>query len=547
MSELEERLAEFLAEALEQLEQGVSVDPVKWFPHAPNLLARARRMLQELQELQELVPDLDCSRKSSIGSAVLSQTAPWLFGFTIIAKLGEGAFGEVWLAEDQSLERFVALKTLKTMGEEKDRPGRLAALRQDALRLANIEHPNVVRVYNWCDTDQAPFLVLQYVRGQSLHELVAQKGSLPWERAVRYATDVGEALAEVHQMGVVHRDVKPANILWNPRKDEVFLTDFGIAVRLTDAAWELAGTPLFMAPEAFAGEVEFSMDVYSLAASLFWLLTGEAPFHGKTWQEIALNSRDGLAKTDPRVTGMPEEVEQLIRSGLSPLARTRPTMEDYARSLRGTLNQRLLDTIHPKPSQCQPNAQPESQPGSSSGKCQRPIELSISRWTPEAGFTTMMQSERKETKGYMTRDIQRVPKPPPQVHLQTGDQIRIAVHGHQSGYFALINVGPTGNFNLLEPSDINTPWPEIAPAETIVICDLVLAPPAGQERILAIWSKTSRPVRQEELESFVGRQTRVMPRPYYATRDIVSLEKALHGLPNEDWAVVALELDHHSS
>ena len=90
---------------------------------------------------------------------------------------------------------------------------------------------------------------MQYVSGGSLSDLLKSEGPLDWQRAARYVADVGEGLLEVHARGIIHRDVKPANILWDPRKDEALLTDFGIAARLTDPA-NVAGSIPYMAPEA---------------------------------------------------------------------------------------------------------------------------------------------------------------------------------------------------------------------------------------------------------------------------------------------------------
>ena len=137
--------------------------------------------------------------------------------------------------------------------------------------MTQVEHPNIVRVYAWLTVGDQHYLVMQYVSGGSLSDLLKSEGPLDWQRAARYVADVGEGLLEVHARGIVHRDVKPANILWDPRRDEALLTDFGIAARLADPA-DVAGSIPYMAPEALDGRVSPSLDVYSLAATFFHLV-----------------------------------------------------------------------------------------------------------------------------------------------------------------------------------------------------------------------------------------------------------------------------------
>ena len=120
--------------------------------------------------------------------------------------------------------------------------------------MTQVEHPNVVRVHAWLTVHDQHYLVMQYVSGGSLSDLLKNDGPLDWHRAARYIADVGEGLLEVHGRGIVHRDVKPANILWDSKRDEALLTDFGVAAGLTDPA-NIAGSIPYMAPEALEGSV----------------------------------------------------------------------------------------------------------------------------------------------------------------------------------------------------------------------------------------------------------------------------------------------------
>ncbi len=241
---------------------------------------------------------------------------PHLPGYRVYKYLGAGAFGEVWLAQDLNLPRVVAAKTLKLGVTTNERANALEALRQDAYLMTQVEHPNVVRVHAWLTVQDHHYLVMQYVSGGSLSDLMKREGPLDWQRAARYVADVGEGLLEVHAREIVHRDVKPANILWDPRTDEALLTDFGVAARLADLA-NIAGSIPYMAPEAFEGRVSPSLDVYSLAATFFHLVTGSSPFPSSRIADLKEAISRGLPDPDKRCEGLPEPLERIIRDGLA--------------------------------------------------------------------------------------------------------------------------------------------------------------------------------------------------------------------------------------
>src|SRR5262249_37428917 len=155
---------------------------------------------------------------------------------------------KVWLARDLFLNRPVALKTFRGSGG--DLGPKLLALQNEARILAQFRHPHLVEVHAWRRVGCAHYLVLQYVPGGSLERRVRAEGALCWTQAARYVADVGEGLMTVHAQGVVHRDVKPGNLLWDPTRDEALLTDFGVSALLSSHGG-VAGTPLYMAPEAF--------------------------------------------------------------------------------------------------------------------------------------------------------------------------------------------------------------------------------------------------------------------------------------------------------
>src|SRR5262245_8333270 len=288
---------------------------------------------------------LEDSEPVPVSSDPSGSTMPVVPGYQILRLLGSGGFSEVWLAEDLNLfQRPVALKMIRHRTVPERRRGALLALRNEAELLVRVRHPNLVQVLGWVDSEQDPVLVLQYVPGGSLADRLKREGRLDWQTAARYVADVGEGLLSVQARGIVHRDVKPANILWDPEIDEALLTDLGVGVRLAEPAG-LGGTIPYMAPEAFDGQVSPALDVYGLAATLFTLVTGQRPFPGPRIADLRLQAVEGLPEPDPRCAGLPEPLERIVRAGLSAEPPSRPSLEAFVATLRGTLNRLLVDTL----------------------------------------------------------------------------------------------------------------------------------------------------------------------------------------------------------
>ncbi|MEA2180752.1 MAG: serine/threonine kinase PknH, partial [Solirubrobacteraceae bacterium] len=201
-------------------------------------------------------------------------------GYRVGGVLGKGGMGVVYEARQLSLDRSVALKVL--IPELSADPGFRERFRREGLIQARIDHPNIVAVYEAGDHDGALFLVMRLVRGTTLKELITP-GGLDAARALRLLRPVADALDAAHDAGLVHRDIKPQNILVGAR-DHVFLADFGLT-RTGDRASGLTrsgqwlGTPDYMAPEQIRGETPApAVDQYAIAAVLHECLTGEVPF-----------------------------------------------------------------------------------------------------------------------------------------------------------------------------------------------------------------------------------------------------------------------------
>jgi hypothetical protein len=204
-------------------------------------------------------------------------------------QLGSGASATVWLAFDTELERRIAVKVLADgRGEDADR---LERFRREARSLAKLGHPHIVRVIDSGEQDETPYIVLEYVAGETLKERVKREGRLPVDQAIAYAIEVARALAAAHGQGIVHRDVKSQNILLDPDSGAK-LTDFGIARSGTEVALtqggRVLGTTDYVSPEQALGhEVTGQSDLYSLGIVLFEALTGAVPFLGPSQLAVA--------------------------------------------------------------------------------------------------------------------------------------------------------------------------------------------------------------------------------------------------------------------
>jgi hypothetical protein len=210
--------------------------------------------------------------------------------YRVIAPLGEGGMATLWRAMDEQLDREVAVKLLRPQyGND---PGFAARFKQEARSAGSLSHPNIVSVYDY-GTDAetgGQFIVMQLVDGEDLAAILHKHGRLETDDAVRIAIGVASALEAAHRRGIVHRDVKPGNILID---QDVKVTDFGIARAVSEASMTVTGTTLgsvhYFSPEQARGdEVTGQSDVYALGIVLYEMLTGRRPFEGDSAAGVAL-------------------------------------------------------------------------------------------------------------------------------------------------------------------------------------------------------------------------------------------------------------------
>ncbi|PJA16817.1 MAG: hypothetical protein COX65_01785 [Elusimicrobia bacterium CG_4_10_14_0_2_um_filter_56_8] len=210
-------------------------------------------------------------------------------GCKIICKLGQGGMGSVYKAHQEALDKFVCVKLLAPDLAREQR--NIDFFLREARSAAKLDHPNIVHVYNFGQENGSYFILMSYVEGKTLQDLVEEKGSLQVKEATEIMSGVLKGLGHAHSKSIIHRDIKPSNILVgtdsNPR-----IVDFGLARSITEEkqltmAGEMVGTAYFMSPEqGLAGTVDARADLYAAGATYFYILTGRYPFDGKSSIEV---------------------------------------------------------------------------------------------------------------------------------------------------------------------------------------------------------------------------------------------------------------------
>ena len=227
--------------------------------------------------------------RRSIGTKRHDVIGETIGSYKILSQLGAGAMGEVYLAEHRHLKRKAAVKLLAP--EIVGRPDLLERFFLEARATSAIDHPGIVQVFD-CEVDATgrPYIVMEYLEGETLAATLARRGALPGATVARLARGMAEALEAAHAKGIVHRDIKPENIFVQAQPpDSVKLVDFGIAKLAGDFRagqvhqtrnGAMMGTPLYMSPEQCrdSGKIDFRTDLYSLGCVIYEMLTGRPPF-----------------------------------------------------------------------------------------------------------------------------------------------------------------------------------------------------------------------------------------------------------------------------
>lgn len=254
--------------------------------------------------------------------------------YRIVAPLGSGGVGDVYRAEDMKLGQTVALKFVtQRISNERNLLERIVT----EVRIGRqVSHPNLCRIYDMGEVDNQHFITMEYVDGENLASLLRRVGRLPEDKALEVARDICAGLAAAHDRGVVHRDVKPSNIMIDGR-GRARITDFGLAIIPGEITAEsFAGTPAYMAPEQFEGsEATEQSDIYSLGLLLYEIFTGQRLFSGTVFDISSAHSRP---KRPPSaiVRGLSPAIERVILHCLQELPSDRPeSVRDVLAALPG--------------------------------------------------------------------------------------------------------------------------------------------------------------------------------------------------------------------
>jgi serine/threonine-protein kinase len=257
--------------------------------------------------------------------------------YRLIELLGRGGMGEVWRAYDSEIDRIVALKML--LPQISQDPEYEKRFRREARAAARLDDPHVVPIYDVGEIDGRLYVTMRLIAGTDLHTLL-ESGPLEPRRAVAIIEQIASALQRAHRTGLVHRDVKPSNILID-ENDFAYLIDFGIARTAEETGLTVTGAAIgtwaYMAPERFStGEIHPSSDIYALACVLYECLTGQQPFPGKTLEQVASGH---IFTAPPRAseksTTVPTALDQVIATGLAKQPADRyPTALEMAAAAR---------------------------------------------------------------------------------------------------------------------------------------------------------------------------------------------------------------------
>ena len=242
-------------------------------------------------------------------------------GWVLERKIGQGGMGSVYLARRPGDGARVVVKFLAE--EQAQNPTWRGRFLREARVMEQVQHENIVGVHAVVEAD-VPYIVMEFVDGSGLDDLLLKRGALPHPDAVRIVRDIARGLAHAHKSNVIHRDIKPANVLLT-REGVVKVLDFGLAKSVTtddglSMAGQVLGTPHYMAPEQWGDhQVDARADVFALGATLYQLLTNTLPFQGTTPQQISNRAKKGDF-TRPRalVPALPEDLELVVLRALVP-------------------------------------------------------------------------------------------------------------------------------------------------------------------------------------------------------------------------------------
>lgn len=279
------------------------------------LFGRVRSLAQVMVELQAVTPNQLQRLEQMIAQQRTGRTIP---GFKLLGKLGKGTTATVYKARQLNLDRLVAIKVLPPHSMKSEKA--VQAFYAEGRAAAKLNHRNIVQAFDVGQWGDFHYFIMEYVEGKTIHELLQDQGLLETEFALDVTIAMAEALKHAHERGLVHRDVKPKNIIMDgaglPK-----LADLGLARTIADREAGLAekgqalGTPYYISPEQVRGEIEIGppADVYSLGATFYHMVTGLPPFTGNDAREVMEMHLHDIARPAVEVTpGVPAGLSEVI-------------------------------------------------------------------------------------------------------------------------------------------------------------------------------------------------------------------------------------------
>ena len=391
-------------------------------------------------------------------------TAALADAYSIESEVGRGGMGVVYRARDEKLKRTVAIKVLPPeLAYRKDIRARFMREAETAARLS---HPNIVPIHSVGEANDLVYFVMGFVDGESLSVRIKRRGHLSMEEVRRIMRETADALSAAHQQGVIHRDVKPDNILLEGTRGRVMVTDFGIAKALSAEGGTLTdtgiaiGTPAFMSPEQAAGErvIDGRSDLYSLGVVAYQMLTGELPFSAPTVPGLLMKQIGTPAVPVDRLR--PDTPRDLAQTVMRCLEKDPEDRWPTADALR-----RALETGTYVPPAARPGSRrsvqaPESRPAAPSSRAVDP-----SQWLEERRGRHAERAERIRAKMEVRLDKadrrlerqQREEREVAKRAAETGEPLMVVQLRHRVARYASV-IGPLMLINLTFAGGIHHPW-----------------------------------------------------------------------------------------
>jgi len=297
--------------------------------------------------------------------------------YKILSALGSGGFGTVYLAEDTWIGKKVALKVPHRQSVN------FGELLKEPRLLASLNHPNIVSVLTAEKQDNVFFIVMEYVAGETLESIIAREGAIDLTRALDFTCQICNAVDYAHNQGVIHRDLRPANVLV-AENGLVKVADFGTSrfLELAEHGTTVIGSPPYMAPEQFHGRATFASDIYSLGVTMYQMMTGALPYHTPAPADLEKLMRGDLVSPPRTRNGrMPQRLNDIIMKAMAP-----EVTERYQRAAE--LLAELLTAIdRPDTTKATPQrAGRTTTPPGSGSPAARPANWSRTRETPQPRF-----------------------------------------------------------------------------------------------------------------------------------------------------------------